>query len=370
MERRSRVALGFTLIACMVFGIIPCTAIPFDGIKPSHPIQLTSDPHYDRNPSILLADDGTYWLFFTRGRDDRGIREYQGYNPDLDYYDIWYKQSRSLEGLERAPETRIPGSAEVTSAQRDVAAVQSDDGKTLVFASAGYGYELGNRGIFAYTYKGTWSGPSLITPTDLNGFGMGHIDAVWFQDRTWVIFDYGYTLKAIYRDASGSWTAPITIAEMATLGKAIADDGKIYVAWVPPSGSGVYLSCSKNGITWDSTPVPVAAWPGLSSWDPVLIRDGKVFRLFWAPGDDEQFIATTSSKTPMDPGSWSDPVRVTTARYGENSWWDFWPEPIQKGRNEKGALALLFTSERNADGTGRSDGNIWLETTVPRWIDR
>ncbi|MDD1668882.1 MAG: hypothetical protein LUO97_03685, partial [Methanomicrobiales archaeon] len=214
MESKTYRTFGIIIVACIAFGIIPCTAIPFEGIAPSHPIQLTTDPNYDRNPSLLLADDGTYWLFFTRGKDPRGIRSLD-YNPDLDYYDIWYKQSRSLGGLQRAPEVRIPGSDGVTSAQRDIAAVQSEDGKILVFASAGYGYEpqdVQDRGIFTYTYDGIWSGPSLITPPDLDGYGMGHIDALGFQGRTWVIFDYGYTLKAISRGSSEEdWTQPALI---------------------------------------------------------------------------------------------------------------------------------------------------------------
>ncbi|MDD1668969.1 MAG: hypothetical protein LUO97_04120, partial [Methanomicrobiales archaeon] len=322
---------------------------------------------------------GTYWLFFTRGKDSRGIRSLD-YNPDLDYYDIWYKQSRSLGGLQRAPEVRISGSDGVTSAQRDIAAVQSEDGKILVFASAGYGYEpqdVEDRGIFTYTYDGIWSGPALITPPDLNGYGMGHIDALGFQGRTWVIFDYGYTLKAISRGSSEEdWTQPALIADMATIGKAIVSDGVLYVAWVPPSGDGVYLSSSGNGIDWDSTEDHVALWPGLLNWDPVLVKDAREFRLFWAPGEidlpleDEQFIATTSSPAPMTPESWSDPVRVTRATGNGNSWWDFWPEPIQKGRNEGGALALLYTSERNPDGTSMIDGNIWMEMSIPTWIDR
>jgi hypothetical protein len=101
----------------------------------------------------------------------------------------------------------------------------------------------------------------------------------------------------------------------------------------------------------------------------VLIKDRDIFRLFWAPSDTEQFIAATSSKTPMEPASWTSPARVTEAHCGENSWWDFWPQPIHKGRNEGGTLALLYTSERNSDGTAMIDGNIWLEMVIPRGID-
>jgi len=50
--------------------------------------------------------------------------------------------------------------------------------------------------------------------------------------------------------------------------------------------------------------------------DPVLIKDRDTFRLFWAPSNSEQFIATSKSTNPTDPSSWSTPIRVTTASYG------------------------------------------------------
>jgi hypothetical protein len=378
MERRSRVTFGFILVACIIFGIIPCTAIPMDHIASSNPIQLTRDPHYDRNPSTLLADDGTYWLFFTRGQNPLGIRGNQGYDPDMDYYDIWYKKARSLEGLKWAVETRMPLEPPETSqsAQRDVAAIQSRDGKIWVFSSPGYGPESGTgRGILYYIYDGSWTGPFVIRPDTYDGCGIGHIDALEYRGRTWVIYDDCYTLKATSLGRSG-WSNPITIAEKATLGKAIAVDGTLYVAWVfiDPSanewGTGIYISSSPDGTIWTQTDGPVGAWGGgLTNWDPVLIKDRNLFRLFWAPSDTEQFIAVSSSRTPMDPASWTPPVRVTEAHCGENSWWDFWPQPIHKGKNEGGTLGLLYTSERNEDGTAMTDGNIWLEMVIPRGID-
>jgi hypothetical protein len=379
MERRSYRTFGIILIACLLVGVIPCTAMAKNEPLNTNPVQLTTNTHYDRNPSILLADDGTYWLFFTRGRDEQGIRGYfsviqnNPYNPDLDCYDIWYKRSRSLEGLKWAPESKIPFQDDADLGQRDVAAVQTHDERIWVFASAGYGPEGGEpRGLFVYTYDGAWSAPSIITPEDLDNVGVGHIDALEYRDRTWVIFDYGYTLKATSLDPVSGWSDPVNIAPYATLGKAIEVDGTLYVAWVSMDTAtpDIYLSSSSDGTTW-KTAVPVAAWGnGLTNWDPVLVRDGKVFRLFWAPSDDEQFIATSSSRDPTDPASWSAPARVTTASSGLNTWWDFWPEPIPKGRNGGGTLALLYTSERNPDGTGMTDGNIWMDISVSRQIDR
>jgi hypothetical protein len=369
LERRSHVTLGFILIACIGFGILPCTAFPADGIALSHPIQLTTDPHYDRNPSILLADDGTYWLFFTRGKDPRGIRGYEGYDPDSDYYDIYYMTARSLPGLLKATEKKVPGTAP-DNARRDVAALQSGDGTIWVFASTGLG-PGSERSVYSYRFKaGSWSGPTAVPGTDY----AAHVDAIEKDGRIWVFYDVGYELFVTsYRPRNGVWTTPVLIAPGATVAKALAADGMFYVAWVyvdPATsqwGPGIYLSASRDGSIWKQTSVPVAAWGGsLTNWDPALVEDHKSVRLYWAPSDTEQFIATTSSRTPMDPASWSTPARVTKASGNGNSWWDFWPAPVQKGRNEGGALALLYTSERNSDGTAMIDGNIWLEITIPR----
>jgi hypothetical protein len=382
MERRSRLTFGYFLVAYILIGIIPYSAIRNDGMASSNLVQLTRDPHYDRNPSILLADDGTYWLFFTRGRSSTGIRGKDGYDPDMDFYDIWYKRARSLEGLKWAVESRlpIPPPTNFWSAQRDVAAVQTHDGRIWVFSSPGYGPEGGDenaRGILYYTYDRMWTGPFVIRPGTYNGCGIGHIDALEYGRRIWVIYDDCYTLKTTSLGLSNQWSPPITIAEKATLGKAIEADGTLYVAWVyidPANndwGTGIYLSASPNGTTWTQTADPVAAWGGgLTNWDPVLIKDRNIFSLFWAPSDAEQFIAVTSSRTPMFPGSWTSPARITEAFCGENFWWDFWPQPINKGRNEGGTLALLYTSERNEDGTAMIDGNIWLEMVIPPGIYR
>jgi hypothetical protein len=92
--------------------------------------------------------------------------------------------------------------------------------------------------------------------------------------------------------------------------------------------------------------------PMMSLPKRALIKDKNAFRLFWAPSDSGQFIATSTSTNPMNPSSWSTPVKLTTA----NNWWDFWPRPYKKDN----LIYLFYTSERNSDGTARTDGNIWM----------
>jgi len=325
-------------------------------------IQITTNPRYDRNPSFLRANDGTYWLFWARGQDSRGIRN--GYNPDLDYYDVYYKTAKSIPGLEKAKENLIPLQPPPPfNAQRDIAAVQASDGTIWVFVSTGLGPGE-DRYVHYYTYDGSWHGPVDVPYTDY----AAHISAVEDGGKIWVFFDYEYKLWVVsYDEADEEWSSrsPVTSAD-STIAKAILDNGNFYVVWTTSSGAGIYLSTSTNGIDWSSTPTPIAAWPsaGTSNWDPVLIKDKDLFRLFWAPdaGTEGQFIATSTSADPTDPASWSAPVQLTTASYGsDNNWWDFWPQPY-----DKGAQYLLYTSERNSSGTARADGNIWMaHLTVP-----
>ena len=362
MKRISVVRIACLFLVLAGIAVLPCLAAcgPLQG--PGDLIQITTSPYYDRNPSMFQAKDGTYWLFYTRGRDERKIRDVSGYNPDLDYYDIYYRTAKAIPGLVAAQEKKVPGPYP-HNAQRDVAALQAGDGTIRVFASTGLG-EGTERFVYYYTFKaGAWSEPLAVPGTDY----AAHIDAVEKDGKIWVFYDFGYDLFVTsYSQKTGVWSGPFSIHTDATVAKALLDGGKFFVVWTTSAGSGVSLSTSPDGLAWVSTPNPIADWPGLTDWDPVLTRDGKVFRLFWAPSNAEQFLATTSSRDPMNPESWSPPVRLTTAMSGETGWWDFWPEPVQKGRTVTGSPALVFTSERNRDGTARIDGNIWLYVATGR----
>src|SRR4030042_895339 len=141
-------AIAFALCLLMSCSIVlPAFASPKQ--QPALNLQLTTDPHYDRNPSLFEAEDGTWWLFFTRGTSEIGVRDQDGYVPDLDSYDIYYKTARSLLGLQDATEVKVPGS-DPTHGQRDVAALQVSDGKIWVFSSTGFG--PGDNHIYYFTY--------------------------------------------------------------------------------------------------------------------------------------------------------------------------------------------------------------------------
>jgi hypothetical protein len=359
--KRAIAVIVVLLVLASTIAMISAPALASVGKDGDKALQITTDPKYDRNPSFFRAADGTYWLFYARGRDNSGIRDFQGYNPDLDFYDIYYRSAKSIPGLQKASDNIIPLTPP-DNAQRDIAALQSSDGTIWVFTSTGLG-PGSERSIYYYTYDGTWHGPTPVPGTDY----AAHISALEDRGRIWVFFDIGYALKVVsYDEATVNWSIPITIANPdATIAKAIVEGGKFYVVWTTASGTGIYLSTSADGSTWLSTGNPIASWPvpGTTNWDPVLIKDKNQFRLFWAPdaGSEGQFIATSSSTNPTDTTSWSAPVKMTISSHDTNSWWDFWPQPYTKG-----ATYLFYTSERNSTGTDRSDANIWMmHITVP-----
>jgi hypothetical protein len=368
--RRSRTVVVASAVLALLLALSAVPALAADNRVDVSDIQITSNPRYDRDPSLLRANDNTYWLFFARGRDARNIRDYEGYNPDLDYYDIYYKIAPSIPGLQKAKETKIPLEPP-DNAQRDISAFQSVDGTIWVFVSTGLGQGT-QRSIYYYAYDGTWHSPVAIPGTDY----AAHISAVQKDGKIWVFYDIGYTLYVTsYDEAALSWSAPVLVTGKATIAKAIVEDGRFYVVWtyVDPIanewGTGIYLSTSADGTAWSSTETSVASWQseGATNWDPVLMKatdKGKdVFRLFWAPdaGAEGQFIATSTSADPTNASSWSQPVKMTTSSSGANSWWDFWPQPYAKG-----VQYLFYTSERNAAATDRIDGNIWMMQLGPR----
>ncbi len=355
-------ALAFTLCLLMSCSVV-LPAFASKTQQPALNLQLTTDPHYDRNPSVFEAKDGTWWLFFTRGTSEIGVRDQDGYVPDLDSYDLYYKTARSLLNLQDAAEFKVPGS-DPAHGQRDLTALQASDGRIWVFSSTGFG--PGDNHIYYFTYfEKTWAGPVPVGIEE--SLWIGHIDVLEYEGKIWLFYDAEYNLKSTYYD--GSWHGPFNIASEATLGKAIVDKRIFYVVWSYLDAVGgiwgpyIGLSTSIEGITWTNHG-KIAAWPAAdaTNWDPVLIKENGYFRLIWAPdaGTEGQFIATSVSRNPTDQTSWSNPTALTTAHCGAENWWDFWPQTAAAHGRALNSVYLVYTSERNTDGTSRSDGNIWL----------
>ena len=363
---KNYIAVGVVAAAIiLILAVCPVSAVPVN-LPVSVPVQITSDSHYERNPSVLEADNGMWWLFYTRGRDDRGVRS-NDYNPDLDYYDIYYRVARTKEGLMTAQDHKVPGNYP-DNAQRDVSAIKTGDGTIWVFTSTGLGPGV-DRSAYYYRYdRSGWSGPVIVPGTNY----AAHVNAVTDGDKIFIFYDVGYNLNVtVYRNQQ--WSDPVLVTTDATIGKGLSDRGVLYVVWshIVESdnvwGDWIGLSVSHDkGLSWQSYD-RIAAWPGATNWDPALIKGTKVFKLFFAPdtGNGGQFIAMSSSNNPVDTASWSVPIRVTTAQYGLNSWWDFWPDPLGIAEGHTTVVDLFYTSERNRAGTKMTDANIWMMRVIP-----
>jgi len=319
---------------------------------------LTTDSHYDRNPSFFIANDGKWWLFFVRASDSLPHVP-PTYNPDAATYDVWYMTSTD-EGFTWSSETKITP----TTSQRGMAAFQDDTGKVWVFVSSP---GAGTIQYYTSTDDGdTWSGPTAT------GYLGSHVDAFQASDgRIWVFYEGGTGIEAIKSlDYGGSWTQVTGIGPSPNDGipKTIEAYGKLYVVWCNWAvGGKAWYTTSTDGLignSWNSATQLVDV-PDTIMCDPILYEDSYgVFWLFYAPWDtvtDSQWIEYIKSTD--SGGTWSAPTSVTPGGYGATYWWDMWPKVAQDPLTKK--IVLFYGSESSADGTTRIDGNIWMTVWTP-----
>ena len=152
------------------FNVIPVAlGNPTETREVSKPIQLTTNPSYDRNPCVFKASDGTWWLFFVRASDaPPHIRPL--YDPEPAPYDVYYMTSTDA-GATWSAETKIP---QPSTNQRGMTALQDNTGKIWVFVSQPMGTT-----IAYYTFDGTtWTGPTDV-PGPISG---SHVDVLQAAD--------------------------------------------------------------------------------------------------------------------------------------------------------------------------------------------
>ena len=314
----------------------------------SQAVQLTADSHYDRNPSVFKAN-GKYWTFFVRATSAPPHIP-PAYNPDTDSYDVYYTISID-SGTTWSAETQL---MECSTGQRGMAAFQDDTDTIWVFVSSP------GAGAIQYcksTNEGvTWAGPTST------GYTGSHVDAFQASDgKIWVFYENGGTgVEAIKSSNYGSsWTHVTNIGPSPNDGipKVMEADGKLYVVWCNwAAGGKAWYTTSTDGLTGDNwaTPQLLVDVAGTIMCDPVMVKNGSEYILFYAPwdtGTDAQWIEVITS---TDLTTWSTRKRVTNGGYGTTYWWDMWPEILVDGSD----LYLFYGSEKG--GTGRVDGNIFM----------
>ena len=360
------IAMIFTSIFAYAIPLTPTMASPTPGPSEtrevSQAVQLTTDAHYDRDCCFLEDEYGTYWLFFTRGRGDPAS---PGYNPDTDFYDIYYL--KSTDGGNTWTEYSMPSHVNDPYGQREVAAYEIPEIDTIVvfFTDAFYGdpYGTPTYGVYyTYTNDGGATWHSVRQVPDVTAY---HIDVLNAYGKRWLFYEGPGAIIYVTYCELGVWSTPIQISESGKHGgipKAmIDDDGNFNVVWCGWTEGGIYRSTSADGITW-STPELILTSSYIAC-DPMLVQDSTgTYWLFWAPWDsatDSQWLEVVYS---TDGTTWSSSIHVTSGGYGGNYWWDMWPEAYQvPSRN----MLLFYTSEVSGGGGGagvytKGDGNIWM----------
>jgi len=352
--------LAIVLLIPAVFAIgVPSPSSAFSSVEYSvyeigEPIQLTNDPHYDRNPSFFKANDGRWWLFFVRSQDGdpnygdlcegTGCDQIPGCNCDAASYDVYYITSNDNGNTWSTP-VKVD---ECSTGQRGMAAFQDNTGKIWVFISGPGASNI--RYCTSSDNGATWTGP---IDTGLTG---SHIDAFQGSDGLIYIFYESGGIQYAYFDGL-TWTSG-TVDGTAGMGipKAMEDlSGKLYVVYANWAGGTYYYSVSTDGTTWTNKGALIDV-PNTISCDPVMYQDSEgIYWLFYAPWDSVdnsqwiEFITSTNAKT------WSDPTGLTNGGYYEDYWWDMWPE-VGEGSD----LLIFYTSEQSDNGFYRKDGDIWM----------
>ena len=235
------------------------------------------------------------------------------------------------------------------------AVIQDGIGRIWVFYAA--------NGVGVYYFLSpdngtTWWGP---LPAFVDNKVGNHLDALHTADgRVWVFYqgDPGNAIHA--RTYNGvTWSERTKVADVLTYTatpKALQDplSGDIYLVYIAGDPLSIYLTISTdNGASWNNSAIVNTAD---DDYDPVLVKDGATWRLFFAPynpGEDHQWLMTTSSS---DLTTWTPPTHVSSGEYGATKWWDFWPEAVVASSK----LRLFYTSMK--DRTQRGDGDIYMYT--------
>jgi hypothetical protein len=367
MKRASAFLVVLLLIAatCLFLGS-PTRAEGPAILEVTLPRQLTTDLKFERSPSFFRSIDGSYWVFFGRGRGDPTS---PGYDPNSDYYDICYVKStdNGATWSEGCLPALPPGHGDGATTP---AAFHDGIGKIWVF------YAARGVGVFHFTSDDnglTWNGPTAVPPVGGETI-LNHMDALVARDgKIWIF--YRVSEMSALTEASSqvignsviyarnfdslTWSARLQVANVAqtnTTPRAFQDyaTGTFYLDFSAGTDSGVYLTLSRtNGVSW-TAPALLVNTPARDD-DPVLVKHGSTWRLFFAPydsGTDHQWLLMQSSS---DLATWTAPITTTSGGYDGTTWWDWGPETGLDGSN----FMLFYASLK--DGSQRApDGDIFM----------
>jgi len=250
------------------------------------PKRLTTDPSHDVTPSLMVTNDGTFWLFWSSMRTGN--------------YDVFYKKSPD-NGYSWTNATQL-----TTNPERDLApsAIQDANGTIWVV------WQAINMGVYDVFYKKSFD----------NG-------------QTWT--DAAQLTTNVYNDESPS------IVQM--------QDGRIWVVWQYATEIDFEIACKTYNGSWSST-APLVENPDFDWDPSIAqSRDGMIW-LFWSRelkcGGPVGYQDDLFYKTSNDSGAtWTGEIRLTT----DEDWNEDCPSAVHSIADRKLWLTYHSDKDDNFD---------------------
>lgn len=354
--KRNLKAPGFLLAALLLASLmLGLSAVPAAEASSSNwSAQLTYGANYDRNPSVLKAKDGTYWLFFARTTNCTS--GHSTCDVDNTQYNIYYMNSRDYHTWTSPKRLSDRAGLPDTFRGRTIAATQAADGKISVFwANGGF-----SSSFYFYSFAPNARPDADVAPLargEMSDHLYFNVEAVTANGKIWVFYEDTAVPGVYVRSFDGTnWSTSTLVALDLSIPKAIVDGNTFRVVMVNGSTGEVFITSALVGnSTWAAPISVIAPHSGVTNWDPTIFKDAQgKYNVFYAPdlGTGEQRIEWKQSS---NPNNWSGAAKVVThASSGTNSWWDYWPEATSIGND----TYLLYTSEKN--GNTQGSGHIFV----------
>lgn len=318
--------------------------------------QITFGANYDRNPSVLKAKDGTYWLFFARTTDC--ATGHSTCDVDNAHYNIYYMNSRDYRTWTSPKRLSDRTGLPDTFRGRTIAATQAADGKIWVFWANG-----GFSSSFYYYSFAPNAQPNaditLLPRGEMSDHYYFNVEAVTANGKIWVFYEDTEVQGVYVRSFDGTnWSSATLVAAGLSIPKVLVDGKNFRVVMVNGGNGEVFISSAPIGSSSWAVPISVVQPKDkITNWDPTIFKDEQGrYNIFYAPdldlGMGEQRIEWKQS---TNPANWTGAAKVvTSASSGANTWWDYWPEATSIGND----TYLFYTSEKN--GTTQGSGHIFL----------
>ena len=299
-----RAIILFFKITVMLIGLFSTAVIIINAVDWSSDFQLTTHIYYDRNPSVMQTQNGTFWVVWA---SDRRLMQ----------YDLFYKTSKNngLNWTDPIPLTTY------ISVDQNPSIMQTQNGSIWILW---YSKRTGNNEIFYMTSPDhglNWTDPIQLTNSSYSDTSPsasqnldGTICVVW-QRCIGVNYDIFYKTST---DHGLSWSnaTQLTTDPSTDMAASVTHtwNGTLWVVW-SSHRTGTYdlyyKTSPDNGLNWtDPTPlVPsnkydimpsVMQGPDGAIWVVWAHQQGPQYDLYYTTSPDYGLSWTPETKIPLD----------------------------------------------------------------------